>query len=161
MAQALDEAGLRVALRAEGAEPEDRTQVYLADGTSEMGLWLRLAPLTFLGGTLARGPGGRSPFEAAALGSALLHGPVTAPHKEAWLRLETAGATRAVSNAAELGQAVEALLAPDRAAAMAQAGWDVATEGAEVMNRVADLVEELIFRQDEAAAAAQPALAGV
>jgi len=154
MARALNEASLRVALRAEGAEPEDRTQVYLADGTSEMGLWLRLAPLTFLGGTLARGPGGRSPFEAAALGSALLHGPVTAPHGEAWVRLDIVGAAQTVSNAAELGQGVEALLAPDRAAAMAQAGWDVATQGAEVMNRVADLIEERIFRADEAAAAA-------
>ena len=146
MAKALAEAGLRVADRAEGEEPEDGTQVYLADGTSEMGLWLRLAPLVLLGGTLPDGPGGRNPCEAAALGSALLHGPMTAPHAEAWARLDTAGAARVVLNGAELGRAVEALLAPDRVALMAHAGWDVATRGAEVANRVADLLQEAVSR---------------
>ncbi|EYD74679.1 3-deoxy-D-manno-octulosonic-acid transferase [Rubellimicrobium mesophilum DSM 19309] len=148
MARALGEAGLRVALRAEGDEPTESTQVYLADGTSEMGLWLRLAPVAYLGGTLPGGPGGRHPFEAAALGLALLHGPVTAPHGDAWARLDTAGAARVVVDAAELGRGVEALLAPDRAAVMAQAGWDVATQGAEVMNRVMDLVLERIHPAD-------------
>ena len=149
MARALGEAGLRVALRAEGEEPEDNTQVYLADGTGEMGLWLRLAPLALLGGTLPGGAGGRNPNEAAALGSALLHGPVVAPHAEAWGRLDAAGAARVVLNGAELGRAVDALLAPDRVAAMAHAGWDVATRGAEVSNRVADLIHEALARREE------------
>jgi 3-deoxy-D-manno-octulosonic-acid transferase len=144
MARALGEAGLRVAERAEGEEPEDGTQVYLADGPGEMGLWLRLAPLAFLGGTLPGGPGGRAPFEGAALGAALLHGPQVAPYGGAWARLDTAGAARCVLNGAELGRAVEALLAPDRVAAMAHAGWDVATRGAEVANRVVDLILEAL-----------------
>ena len=150
MARLLGEAGLRVALRAEGDEPDEATQVYLTDGASEMGLWLRLAPLAYLGGTMPGGPGGRCPFEAAALGLALLHGPVTASHGEAWARLDTAGAARVVANAAELGRGVEALLAPDRAAAMAQAGWDVSTRGAEVMNRVIELILERTFPADPA-----------
>lgn len=154
MARLLEEAGLRAAVRADGDEPEESTQVYLADGPSEMGLWLRLAPLAYLGGTLPGGPGGRSPYEAAGLGLALLHGPVTAPHSEAWARLDTAGAGRVVTNAVELGRGVEALLAPDRAAAMAQAGWDVATQGAEVMNRVTDLILERIYPPDPAKSAA-------
>ena len=158
MARLLEEAGLRAALRAEGDEPEDATQVFLADGPSEMGLWLRLAPLAYLGGTLPGGPGGRSPYEAAGLGLAMLHGPVTVPHGEAWARLDTAGAARVVVNAAELGRGVEALLAPDRAAAMAQAGWDVATRGAEVMNRVVDLILERIYPPDPARATAEPAV---
>jgi 3-deoxy-D-manno-octulosonic-acid transferase len=136
-----------VAERADGAEPEDSTQVYLADGTSEMGLWLRLAPLVLLGGTLPGGAGGRNPYEAAALGSALLRGPVLAPHAEAWARLDAAGATRAVQNGAELGRAVDSLLAPDRVATMAHAGWDVATRGAEVSNRIADLIHEAVARR--------------
>lgn len=147
MGTALAEAGLRVALRADGEEPEEGTQVYLADGTGEMGLWMRLAPLTFLGGTLPSGPGGRNPYEAAALGTALIHGPVVAPHGEGWARLDTAGASRVVLNGAELGRAVETLLSPDRAAAMAHAGWDVATKGSEVANRVTDLVREALARR--------------
>ncbi|MBP1805279.1 3-deoxy-D-manno-octulosonic acid transferase [Rubellimicrobium aerolatum] len=146
LGRALAEAGLRVADRAEGEEPEEATQVFLADGPAEMGLWLRLAPLAYLGGTLPGGPGGRAPFEAAALGAALLHGPETAPHGESWERLDTAGAARVVRNGVELGRAVEGLLAPDRVAAMAHAGWDVATQGAEVANRVADLIRETLAR---------------
>ncbi|TNC71788.1 3-deoxy-D-manno-octulosonic acid transferase [Rubellimicrobium roseum] len=156
MARALTEAGLRVAQRAEGAEPEDGTQVYLADGTSEMGMWLRLAPLAFWGGTLPGGSGGRPPFEAAALGSALLHGPATAPHAEAWTRLDTAGAARLVRNGAELGRAVEALLAADKVAAMAHAGWDVATQGAEVANRVADLIRTRLAESSRPEPLAEP-----
>lgn len=161
MAAAAAEAGLRVAQRAEGDEPEDGTQVYLADGTAEMGLWLRLAPLAFFGGTLPGGPGGRTPFEAAALGAALIHGPATAPHGEDWARLDAAGASRVVLNGLELGRAVEGLLAADRAAAMAHAGWDVATKGAEVANRVADLIREALGRRGAVAGPAgdSPALA--
>ncbi|TNC49780.1 3-deoxy-D-manno-octulosonic acid transferase [Rubellimicrobium rubrum] len=147
MAKALTEAGLTVALRADGNEPEDDTQVYLADGTGEMGMWLRLAPVTFMGGTLLGGPSGRHPFEGAALGSALIHGPAKAPFDEVWARLDAAGAARVVLNGAELGRAVEALLASDRAAAMAHAGWDVATQGADVANRVADLIREHLARE--------------
>jgi 3-deoxy-D-manno-octulosonic-acid transferase len=143
MAKALTEAGLRVAQRAEGEEPTEAAQVYLADGTTEMGLWLRLAPLAFLGGTLTEGSI-RFPFEAAALGLALIHGPLTDPHAEAWARLDAAGAARVVAGTEDLGLAVEALLSPDRAAAMAHAGWDVATRGAEVAGRVADLVLEAV-----------------
>jgi 3-deoxy-D-manno-octulosonic-acid transferase len=57
LARDLAQAGLRLSSRAEGEEPEEATQVFLADGPAEMGLWLRLAPLAFLGGTL---PGGRA-----------------------------------------------------------------------------------------------------
>lgn len=140
MARAFEEAGLRVSLRADGGEPEESAEVYLAEGSGESGLWLRLAPLVFLAGTLPAGPGGRHPFEAAALGSALLHGPVTAPHGVPWMRLDKAGAARLVRNAVELGQAIEGLLAPDRMARMAQGAWDVATQGAATMNRLVELI---------------------
>ena len=121
-----------------------------------------LAPLAFLGGTLPGGCGGRQPFEAAALGVALIHGSTMAPHGEAWSRLDTSGASRLVLNGAELGRAVEALLAPDRAAAMAHAGWDVATKGAEVANRIIDLILAALARaESDAASVGPPALAPV
>jgi 3-deoxy-D-manno-octulosonic-acid transferase len=158
MERALGDAGLRVARRAEGEEPGEGTQVFLADGPGEMGLWLRLAPLAFLGGTLPGGCGGRNPFEAAALGAALIHGPNLAPHGEAWGRLGASGASRRVADGAELGRAVEALLAPDRAARMAHAGWDVATKGAEVANRVADLILAALARAERGAMPPGPAV---
>ncbi|MGB3280141.1 MAG: glycosyltransferase N-terminal domain-containing protein [Pseudorhodobacter sp.] len=52
-----------------GAEP-----VYLADTFGELGLWYRLAEAAFVGGSF--GPvEGHNPWEPAALGRAVLHGP--------------------------------------------------------------------------------------
>ncbi len=147
MAREMAEAGLRVAARADGDEPEEAAQAYLAEGTGEMGLWLRLAPLSYLGGTL-EGLGGRNPFEAAALGSAILHGPRTAPWEAHWRRLAAAGAARLVRTGAELGGAVESLLAPDRVAAMAHGAWDVATQGAEALARAAGVIREALDARD-------------
>lgn len=144
MAQALAAAGLRVASQAEGEAPAESVQAFVADGTAEMGLWLRLAPLAFIGGTLPASGGGRDPFEAAALGSAILHGPRTAPWEAHWRRLAAAGAARLVRTGAEMGAAVESLLAPDRMASMAHGAWDVATQGADSVARVATLARELL-----------------
>lgn len=135
----LRDAGLHVASRLDGAEPDDGTEVYLADTPSEVGLWLRLAQVTYLGGTLT-GSSTRHPFEVAALGTAILHGGATGAQAEAYARLTRAGAARAVRSGQNLGHAVEALLSPDRAATMVQAAWEVSTAGAVVANRVAELI---------------------
>lgn len=139
MVDRLRDDGLAIACRSMGEEPLDAVQVYLAENRDEMGLWYRLSPVTYLGGTLS-GPGGRHPYEAAALGSAMLHGPQTGAHSEEFARLTGAGALRAVRSATDLGDAVEVLLAPDRAAAMAHAAWDVTSRGADVTNRLAELI---------------------
>jgi 3-deoxy-D-manno-octulosonic-acid transferase len=143
--------GLNVSVRSDGGEPEDGTDVYLADPGDEMGLWYRLAPLTYLGGSLSDGRT-RHPFEAAALGSVVLHGPATALHEAAFHRLQRAGATRLVRNGADLGQAIEVLLSPDRAAAMAHAAWDVTTAGAEVGNRAVELIRAALAARNLAKA---------
>src|SRR5690606_11848146 len=122
MATQLRRDGTTVVCRGDGADPDEATQIYLTENNSELGLWYRLAPITYLAGTLA-GPGGRSPLEPAGLGSALLHGPLTAPHTADYERLAAAGASRAVRSTIDLGNAVEVLLAPDKAAAMAHAAW--------------------------------------
>jgi 3-deoxy-D-manno-octulosonic-acid transferase len=140
-AAAFRDAGLIPALRAEGEDPGDTAQVLLADSMAELGLWYRIAPVTFAGATLpGSGGGSRPPSEVAALGSALVHGPETQPHGPAYQRLARAGAARLVRDGAALGLTVEALLAPDRAAAMAHAAWEVTTDGIEVANRLADLI---------------------
>lgn len=148
-AAAFAEAGLNVAQRAEGQDPDDTTQVLLADNLAELGLWYRIAPVTFAGATLpGSGGGSRHPFEPASLGSALIHGPETQPHGPAYQRLDRAGAARIVRDGAGLGTTVEALLAPDRTAAMAQAAWEITTEGVEVANLLSEMIRAAL---DEAA----------
>jgi 3-deoxy-D-manno-octulosonic-acid transferase len=123
--------GLDTVLRSSEADPVEDAQVYVADTEGELGLWYRLAPVTYLGGTLS-GPGPvRPPFEAAAMGSALIHGLELGAEALAFDRLRQAGASRVVPGAADLGDAVGDLLAPDRSARLAQAAWSVASAGVE------------------------------
>jgi 3-deoxy-D-manno-octulosonic-acid transferase len=55
-------------------------------------------------------------------------------------RLAKAGAARIVKDGDTLGTAVSRLISPDQAAAMAVAGWDVVSQGADLTDRVIDLV---------------------
>jgi 3-deoxy-D-manno-octulosonic-acid transferase len=131
-----DEEAWAVAQRAQEEEPEPDIEIFVVDNPAEYGLWYRLAPVTFLGGSLlGKGPL-RHPMEAAALGSAILHGPRTGGLGPVFGRLGAARATRAVASANDLGDALGDLLAPDRAARLAQAAWAVASDGAEVTEAI-------------------------
>lgn len=120
-----------VARRARDEEPEAQTELFLVDNPDEIGLWYRLAPVTFLGGSLTGTGALRDPMEAAALGSAILHGPRAGVHGPAFGRLGAARAARAVASAQDLAEAMGDLLSPDRSARLAQAAWSVASDGAE------------------------------
>ena len=146
----LEELGWRVALRSNNQDPDNETQVYVADTDGELGLWYRLAPATFVGGSFQPGGEPGDPFAPAALGSAVLHGPNLGKNPARFGALEANGASLRVANADELGEAVIALLAPDKAASLAQAGWAVTTESAHVVERLAEVVEEVIFAREEA-----------
>lgn len=139
IASSLEAEGWQVGLRSLEDEPETDVEIYVADLPDELGLWYRLAPVSFMGGTLARGPL-RSPYEAAALGSAVLYGPNLGTWRESYERLRDAGAARAVSDTSSLAKAVEFLLAPDKAAEMAAAAWEVTTSGAEATDRAVQLI---------------------
>ncbi|SHF59882.1 3-deoxy-D-manno-octulosonic-acid transferase [Litoreibacter ascidiaceicola] len=130
IAEMLRKSGWRVALRSEATEPDAVMDIYIADTLGEMGLWYRIAPMNFLGGSLAE-IGGHNPYEPAALGSAILHGPHVANAKDVYDRLDEAGGARLVTDAPSLGQAVIELLEPHRSAAMAHAAWEISSQGAQ------------------------------
>lgn len=131
---------LSVALRSEEGEPLEDVQVYIADTEGELGLWYRLAPVSYLGGSL-RGPEPRRhPLEAPTLGSVLLHGPVRGRYGNAIARLTAAGASRAVARGEEIHTALGELLEPERTARRAHAGWNAVTAGAEITDRIAEMV---------------------
>lgn len=138
------EQGWNVAQRAADQEPEPEVEVLIADSPAELGLWYRLAPITFLGGSLLGTGCLRTPMEAAALGSALITGPKSGAFDLAFDRLSAGRALRTVGSAGELADALSELLAPDRAARLANAAWSVASDGAEVTDRVITLIRRLI-----------------
>ena len=125
-----DEAGLLAGRSSDDPIPQEAAGVHVADADGDLGLWLRLASVTFAGGTFDDRDA-EDPFRIAALGSGLLHGPRTAPFGDRYARLAQAGATRHVDTWEGLGVAVEDLLATDRVAVMVTAGWDVTSRGAQ------------------------------
>lgn len=144
LARQIEEEGLTVALRSAEEEPDAETAVYVVETAAELGLWYRLAPVTFLGGSLAGEGALRDPLEAAALGSAILHGPRPGRHGVAMGRLGAARAARAVSSTRDLADALGDLLAPDRAARLAHAAWTVSSDGAEVTDALHARIRRLM-----------------
>ncbi len=132
-----------VAHRMRDQEPAADTEVYLADH-AEYGLWYRLAPITFLGGSLSGDGCARNPLEPAALGSAILYGPRAGAYGVTFGRLAAARAARAVGSAADLAEALAELLAPDRAARLAHAAWGVTSEGAEATEQAISIIRRLM-----------------
>lgn len=150
LAARLEDAGWAVGLGSTGFHAPDTVQVHVADGDGAHGLWYRLAPITFVGGTLDPDAVPSDPYAPAALGSAVLHGPNMGVAPYRFQRLGKAEATIRVDGAEALGSAVQTLLAPDKAAAMAQAGWQVTTESAHVVERLAELINTVIDEREGA-----------
>jgi 3-deoxy-D-manno-octulosonic-acid transferase len=150
-AERLEAAGWRVARRSAEGEPDEDVQIFIADDAQEYGLWYRLAPMSYMGGTLLGGallP--RMPFEPAALGSAVLHGPRHAPFEAPYRQLVDARASRVLRNPGQLGEALADLIAPDRTALLAQAAWAVTSGGAGQAERIAAAaLEELAATRQE------------
>lgn len=139
-----DREGWAVARRYAEEEPDADCQVYLVDPGAEFGLWYRLAPITFLGGSLSDSGATRDPMEAAALGSALIHGPRAGIFGTALGRLAAAQATTLVGSASDLGEAVSDLLSPDRSARQAKAAWEAASDGREATDAALRLVRGMM-----------------
>ncbi|MCU4652431.1 3-deoxy-D-manno-octulosonic acid transferase [Roseibacterium sp. SDUM158016] len=139
IAELLQSDGWRFNRRTAEEMPDAEAHVYLADTMGELGLWYRVAPISFVGGSL-QPIGGHNPFEPAALGSAILHGPYVTNFVDIYQRLTEARAARLVTGPDTLAEAVHELLNPDRAATMAHAAWEVVSAGAEVTDRTLDRI---------------------
>ena len=138
------ESGWRVANWDDGDFPDDKTRILLSGDPRELGLWYRVAPVTFLGTSLIPRQGGQNPLEPAALGSAVLYGPSIRNHLDAYSRLAEAGAARIVRDVDSLVSALGQVLAPDATARMAHAGWEVVSEGAEVSDQIITLLQDML-----------------
>jgi len=144
LAIALAAKGWRVAMRSKGDKIRDQTQIYIADKPHELGLWFRLAPISFLGGTFSTEHSGNDPRQPAALGSAIVHGPRTAPHRDSYDRMHALvppAATQVVSPD-NLARTVAELLSPDVAAAQANSAWEYVSRGAELTDQLIELILE-------------------
>jgi 3-deoxy-D-manno-octulosonic-acid transferase len=136
--------GWTIACRCQDEEPEPDVQVYITEPETEFGLWYRLAPITYIGGGLSPAGIARDPMEAAALGSAIIHGPRGGRYGAALGRLASASATCLVADGADLAAMLGELLAPDRVARLAQMAWVVESDGAEATQRSVTALRKLL-----------------
>ncbi len=132
--------GWRVAQRSAGEPLARDTEIYVADTLGEMGLWYRLAPISFIGGSLVE-IGGHNPFEPALLGSAILHGRHVSNFETAYTRFRAEGATVEVPRGDELGRCLIETMPADRTAKLASNGWLVSSEGADVAQHICDVLK--------------------
>ena len=140
----LEQQGLAVARRSLSEPISHETDIYLADGTGELGLLYRIAPIAFIGGSLIP-PGGQNMLEAALLNFAILHGPHVANFLAIADELANAGARRRIDSADALAASVEALLTtPGDATAMADAAAATATARDGVLDRVVAALTPLL-----------------
>jgi 3-deoxy-D-manno-octulosonic-acid transferase len=93
VARTIGATGLNVALRSREELPTAVTDIYVADTMGELGLFYRLAPIVFMGGSLVE-HGGQNPIEAVKLGASIVHGPHVFNFTDVYEALDAAGGAR-------------------------------------------------------------------
>ncbi len=133
--------GLKAVRRSQGRLPAAETDIYLADTLGELGLFLRIANVVFVGKSLTA-HGGQNPIEPARLGLPVLFGPNMENFAEVRDRMLDAGAGCAVTDETTLTDAVDHLLqTPEAAKDMGTAAKQFALAEAEVLDRLMATLE--------------------
>lgn len=113
LAQEIGAMGLRLVRRSSGEPVAADTDILLGDTIGEMGLYLRLTEIAFVGRSLSS-TGGQNPLEPAMLDTAILAGRDVQNFREAYKNLIDAGGAKLVRDRNMLAGAVNYLLAnPD------------------------------------------------
>ena len=116
-----EDAHLDVNRRSAGDKAGAVRDIHVADTVGELGLFYRVVPLVFMGGSLVP-HGGQNPIEPARLGTAILHGPHVHNFDEVYPAFDTGGGALEVESGAALTAALGDLLAdPGLMRAMARA----------------------------------------
>jgi 3-deoxy-D-manno-octulosonic-acid transferase len=108
--QTIAAAGLHAALRSREELPIATTDIYIADTMGELGLFYRLAPIVFMGGSLVA-RGGQNPIEAVKLGASIVHGPHVFNFTDVYEALDRAGGARLAGTEEALVKQLGQLLA--------------------------------------------------
>jgi len=126
-------------------DPPPAQGAWIADTLGEMGLWYRLAPITFVGRSLLPPGGGQNPLEPARLGCAIAVGPHTANFTDHVEMLRAAGALTVVRDAADLAQWVDTLLRnPSQQRAIGEAASGAVQRHEDLPRRTATALLELM-----------------
>lgn len=111
LAELLSTYGLNSVLRSKEELPDEPDTVFIADTMGELGLWYRLAKVSFIGGSLVH-RGGHNPYEPALLGCPIIHGKYYENFSAEYEQLKEQGGSQMVTNSKELASAIERALNP-------------------------------------------------
>lgn len=101
IAQMITVAGAQVALRSREELPHSGTDIYVADTMGELGLFYRLSPVVFMGGSLVP-HGGQNPIEAVKLGASVVHGPHVFNFTDVYEALDGAGGAKLADSSEQM-----------------------------------------------------------
>ena len=104
-----EEMGAVPVMRSRGHVPDRGTEIYVADTIGELGLFYRVAPIVFMGGSLVR-HGGQNPIEPAKLDRAILHGPHVGNFSAIYAQLNRNRGAATVTDAESLAKSIALLL---------------------------------------------------
>ena len=106
--------GLVVARRSRNDPLTPETDIFLGDSIGEMGLYLRLTEIAFVGRSLTN-EGGQNPLEPAMIGCAILSGNNVNNFRDSYQHLVRKGAARMIRDVEMLAKAVHYLMINDPA----------------------------------------------
>lgn len=138
---AINELGLKTALRSANEKITPETDIYIADTIGELGLWYTLAPLVFIGGSLIP-HGGQNFMEPSRFRDAVVVGPHMHNFTDAMNRAKKADAIIQVPDTEKLEETVSHLLT-DKALldAKRSLAYNWATGEAKVLDGIVDKVK--------------------
>ena len=140
----LKSTGLKVSSRSRGDAIQADTDILLGDTIGEMGLYLRLTEIAFVGRSLT-GEGGQNPLEPAVLDTAVLAGRNVQNFRESYQRLVANGGARLVADGDTLAGAVTFLLKNDRVRGnMIESGREAVEEMRGALGRTLHALEPFI-----------------
>jgi 3-deoxy-D-manno-octulosonic-acid transferase len=147
----IENAGLKVSVRSEGAMPQPQDDIYLADTMGELGLFYRLAAVAIVGGSFCFRS--HNPIEPAQLGCVVMYGPVTGHIQSLCDDFEARRAAIRVPDAAALQEKIAAYLDnPAAFAPVAKAALDWTEARSHIVEEVAaDLAPFLKAAADKTA----------
>jgi 3-deoxy-D-manno-octulosonic-acid transferase len=145
VAELVAASGLQASLRSREELPA-ATDIYVADTIGELGLFYRLAPVVFMGGSLVE-HGGQNPIEAVKLGAAVVHGPHVFNFAEVYDLLDRAGGARLADGQEELVKQLGRLLADaDARSALVAAGERVVEQLGGALERTLAALEPYLLQ---------------
>ncbi|MCR4269022.1 lipid IV(A) 3-deoxy-D-manno-octulosonic acid transferase [Nitratireductor sp. ZSWI3] len=136
--------GLKIARRSRNDPVTADTDILLGDTIGEMGLYLRLTEVAFVGRSLVQ-EGGQNPIEPARLGTAVLAGCNVQNFRDAYRRLIDRGGARLVRDGEMLAGGVNFLLNNDAARhAMIKAGLTAVDDMSGALKRTLQALDPYI-----------------